>query len=84
MCIRDRVPSHPVIVNPDNAGDKQDALIAALLALNTDEGGAAILENVLNTPGLVSVTSESHLGSYSDAISNIPGITAYFEAKYDD
>ena len=79
-----QVPSHPVIVNPDNAGDKQDALIAALLALNTDEGGAAILENVLNTHGLVSVTSESHLGSYSDAISNIPGITAYFEEKYDD
>jgi len=73
-----------VIVNPDNAGDKQDALIAALLALNTDEGGVDILENVLNTPGLIPVTSEGHLGSYSDAIGNIPGITAYFEAKYDD
>ena len=79
-----QVPSHPVVVNPDNAGDKQEALIAALLALNTDEGGADILENVLNTPGLVPVTSENHLGSYSDAISNIPGITAYFEEKYDD
>lgn len=79
-----QVPSHPVVVNPDNAGEKQDALISALLLLNTEEGGVAILENVLNTPGLVSVTSENHLGSYSDAISNIPGITAYFAEKYDD
>jgi len=79
-----QVPSHPVIVNPDNAGEKQDALMAAMLALNTEEGGAEILENVLNTAGLVSVTSEGHLGSYSDAIANIPGITAYFAEKYDD
>jgi len=79
-----QVPSHPVMVNPDNAGDKQDAIIAALLALNTDEEGAIILENVLNTPGLVSVNSEDHLGSYSDAISSIPGIMAYFEEKYND
>jgi ABC-type phosphate/phosphonate transport system substrate-binding protein len=79
-----QVPSHPVIVNPDNAGEKQDALMAAMLALNTEEGGVEILEHVLNTAGLVSVTSEGHLGSYSDAISNIPGITAYFAEKYDD
>lgn len=79
-----QVPSHPVIVNPDDAGEKQDALISALIALNTEEGGTAILGNVLNTPRLVSVTSEDHLGSYSDAISNIPGITAYFAEKYND
>lgn len=77
-----QVPSHPVMVNPDNSGEKQDALIAALLALNSEEGGVEILENVLNTPGLSVVNSEDHLGSYSDAISSIPGITAYFDDKY--
>lgn len=77
-----QVPSHPVMVNPDDAGEKQDALIAALLALNDDAEGQAILENILNTPGLTSVTSEAHLGDYSDNLGNIPGIHAYFEDKY--
>jgi ABC-type phosphate/phosphonate transport system substrate-binding protein len=80
-----QVPSHPVMVDPDRIDDaKLDALIAALLALNDEEGGPEILEHVLNTPGLTPVTSESHLGSYADAIGNIPGITAYFEEKYNE
>ena len=79
------VPSHPIMVDPDRIDDaKLDALIAALLALNDEEGGPRILEHVLNTPRLAPVTSESHLGSYADAISNIPGITAYFEEKYNE
>ena len=40
--------------------------------------GDEILSNVLNTPGLIRVTSQDHLGSYSDLISNIPGISNYF------
>ena len=40
-----------------------------------------ILQNVLNTDGLVRTTSQNHLGSYSDLISNIPGISAYFGDK---
>ncbi len=45
--------------------------------------GGEILKNVLENKGaVVSVTSQDHLGSYSDAIANIPGITAYFEEKY--
>jgi ABC-type phosphate/phosphonate transport system substrate-binding protein len=79
-----QVPSHPIMVNLDDAGPKQDALITALLSLNDSPEGQAILESVLNTPGLTEVTSESHLGSYSDNIEHIPGITAYFEDKYDD
>ena len=45
--------------------------------------GDQILENILNTPGLVAVTSQQHLGSYSALISNIPGISTYFETKYE-
>jgi len=45
--------------------------------------GGEILQNVLENNGaVVSVTSQDHLGSYSDAIANIPGISAYFEDKY--
>ena len=45
--------------------------------------GGEILKNVLENNGaVVSVTSQDHLSSYSDAIANIPGITAYFEEKY--
>lgn len=79
-----QVPSHPIMVNPEDAGEKQEALVAALLALNDDAEGQAILENVLNTPGLTAVTSEAHLGSYSDNVGAIPGINAYFEDKYNE
>ena len=37
---------------------------------------------MLNTPGIISTTTEDHLGSYSEAIRNIPGISAYFNGKY--
>lgn len=45
--------------------------------------GDEILSNVLNTPGLIRVTSQDHLGSYSDLISNIPGISNYFSDKFE-
>ncbi len=45
--------------------------------------GGEILKNVLENSGaVVAVTSQAHLGSYSDVIANIPGITAYFDDKY--
>lgn len=45
--------------------------------------GGEILQNVLENSGaVVEVTSENHLGTYSDAIGNIPGISAYFADKY--
>lgn len=45
--------------------------------------GDQILGNVLNTPGLVEVNSQEHLGSYSGLISAIPGISSYFDSKYE-
>ena len=45
--------------------------------------GDKILENVLNTPGIVRVNSQEHLGNYSGLISNVPGISAYYDDKFD-
>ena len=77
------VPSHPIMVNSERADEeKVDAITNAFLALNTNLEGQNILESVLNTPGISQVNTEEHLGSYSEAISSIPGIAAYFEEKY--
>jgi len=45
--------------------------------------GDHILTNVLNTPGLVEVNAQEHLGSYSSLISAIPGISTYFDSKFE-
>ena len=79
-----QVPSHAVMVNPSHANDaKITSLTAALIALNTAEGGEEILESVLNTPGLSAVNSQDHLGSFSAALDNIPGLVAEYEGKYE-
>ncbi len=45
--------------------------------------GDQIMENVLNTPGLTRVNTQTHLGSYSSLIKNIPGISNYYDTKYE-
>ena len=45
--------------------------------------GDSILDEILNTGGLIAVNTQEHMGSYSDSISNVPGIAAYFDGKYD-
>jgi hypothetical protein len=45
--------------------------------------GGEILFNVLNTPGLTRVNTQEHLGSYSSLISNVPGISAYYNQKFE-
>ena len=109
-----QVPTHPVMIDPTQIdSDKQDAFVAAMLAMSSEMWvedypmgdtnytgcysmtthqvanisqntcGGEILKNVLENKGaVVSVTSQDHLGSYSDAIGVIPGINAYFEDKY--
>ena len=44
--------------------------------------GDSILEEVLNTGGIIAVNTQEHMGSYSDSIANVPGIAAYFNDKY--
>jgi ABC-type phosphate/phosphonate transport system substrate-binding protein len=78
-----KAPSHPVMYNPETMDqNKADIVRNALVNMATNPDASAILENVLNTPGLVSTNSTEHLGSYSNSIKNIPGIAAYYNGKY--
>ncbi|MDP6147786.1 MAG: PhnD/SsuA/transferrin family substrate-binding protein [Candidatus Thalassarchaeaceae archaeon] len=78
-----QVPSHSVMVNREvTSEEKVEMIQSAFLALNSESDGQSILESVLNTPGISEVETSEHLGSYSDAISSIPGISTYFEDKY--
>ena len=75
-----QAPSHPVMYNPANMDEETMLLIqSALLALEDDSEGRSILEDVLNTDGMVASTGDEHLGTYGDAVSNVPGIQAYLE-----
>jgi ABC-type phosphate/phosphonate transport system substrate-binding protein len=40
--------------------------------------GSEILENIFNSSGVVRVTSQEHLGHFSNLLSNIPGISEYY------
>ena len=51
---------------------------SALVSLNEDAEGQEILSDLLNTDGMVATTAADHLGTYGDAVSNVPGIQAYF------
>jgi len=48
-----------------------------------NECGDQILSNILNTPGIVEVNTQEHMGVYGDLIGSIPGITTYFDTKYE-
>ena len=48
-----------------------------------NECGDQILMNILNTPGMVEVNTQEHMGIYGDLIGSIPGITTYFDTKYE-
>lgn len=74
-----QAPSHPALYNPDNMD--ADAVVAvqnALAALNDDSEGSEILWDLLYTNDMVPTNAENHLGTYGAAVSNVPGIQAYF------
>ena len=48
-----------------------------------NECGDQILTNILNTPGIVEVNTQEHMGIYGDLIGSIPGITTYFDTMYE-
>jgi len=50
---------------------------------NENACGGNILENVLGTSGLVEANTQEHLGSYSSLIASIPGISTYYDTKYE-
>ena len=49
-----QAPSHPLMYQPDSITEEQTSLIVdALLNLNNSDEGKSILEDILNTPGIV-------------------------------
>ena len=76
-----QAPSHPALYNPDNMDAETVAIIQdALVALNDDAEGREILSDLLITDGMVAATADDHLGTYGAAVSNVPGIQAYFQS----
>jgi len=45
--------------------------------------GGEIMSNILGTSGLVEANTQEHLGSYSSLISALPGISTYYDTKYE-
>ena len=75
-----QAPSHPALYNPETMDEETVIMVQnALVALNDDAEGKEILNDLLNTDGMVITNAQQHLGTYADAISNVPGIQAYFE-----
>ena len=76
-------PSHPLMYQSDSISDSDRvAIVSALVGLQESEDGRSILENILNTPGIIETNAEQHLDSYSALISQVPGISQYMEEKY--
>lgn len=77
-------PSHPVMYNPATSDSATMTLVQdALVAMKDTTEGASILEAVLNTPAISATTAADHLGSYGNLIEDVPGISAYFDNKYE-
>ncbi len=76
-------PSNSVVYNPSILDPHLTNEIAEVLVnMKNDPVAFDILNNILNTPGFEAVNTTTHLGSYSTLISNIPGISAYYNDKY--
>ena len=77
-----RAPSHPVMYNPDYFTQSEvDALRDAFSVMNNNSEDLEILDDVLSTPGMTIIGTEEHLGTYGDAVEDVPGIKAYFDDK---
>ena len=58
-----------------------DALRNAFSTMNNNSDDLQILDDVLSTPGMTIIGTEEHLGTYGDAVEDVPGIKAYFDEK---
>ena len=77
-------PSHPVMYNPEYVEDDVlEQVVSAMVAMSDNADGQMILENILNTDSIIEANTVSHLGSYGGLIQNVPGISSYYDDKYD-
>ena len=73
-----QAPSHPAMYNPETMDAATVIKVQnALVELNDDSEGKEILNDLLNTDGMVVTDTITHLGTYGAAVSNVPGIQAY-------
>lgn len=75
-------PSHPVMVSSEMTDVRKAELTEALLALDESPEGRAIMKEVLETPGIVAVDTETHLGGYGELVSVLPGFSKWQEKKH--
>ena len=71
--------------NDDVLNDEKELLIQnALVSMNDNEEGLAILNNVLGTEAIIATDTETHLGTYGAALMNIPGISSKYGNAFAD
>jgi hypothetical protein len=70
---------NPDFMDAETQKEVQDALVG----MNDSTEGTEILENILGTPGITATDANTHLGSYGGLIEDIPGISNYFNSKFD-
>ena len=76
-------PSHPIMYNPILMDATTKTKLQTIFTKMQDsKEGASILDNILNTPGLTTTSAEDHLYSYGNLIVQIPGITTYYDTKF--
>ena len=56
----------------------------ALVAMNDNDEGLAILNNVLGTEAIIATDAKTHLGTYGAALMNIPGISSKYGNAFAD
>ena len=72
-------PSHSVMFNNDVLDDDKEVKIRdALVQMKDDSQGLKILQEVLGTDAMVSTDATTHLGTYGNALQNIPGISSKY------
>ena len=83
IAFKDPSPSHSIMFNDDVLNDDKEVMIQdALVAMNDDEQGLAILNNVLGTDAIIA--TDTDLGTYGAALVNIPGISSKYGNAFTD
>ena len=78
-------PSHSVMFNNDVLDDDKEVKIRdALVQMKDDSQGLKILQEVLGTDAMVSTDATTHLGTYGNALQNIPGISSKYGNAFVD
>ncbi len=77
-------PSNPLMYNPEILDNESLKKIEEIFTqMHNYPEGKKILSDIFYSTGFVSTNSSAHLSTYSALMSNIPGISAYYNDKYE-